>query len=187
MEKFAILGSTRKDKNENVMTEVFFMRKRSWIIIVVAIVAVAVIVCGVLISKKHDSLEAAFAERISSGIVQGEDLPSDIQYKNKVLEQTSFKMMGVNSSNKIMTVSISYPDCIEIADGYTGDENNMEDYYQYAISVLDGEKIPSLTEEIDVSYQEDEEGAIIFEDSEALTNALTGGTYSVLVGMMEED
>ncbi len=164
------------------------MRKRSlWIIVVIAIVAAAAVVCGVLLSKKHDNLEAAFAEKINSGIVQGEDLPSDIQYMNKVLEHTSFEMMDVSSSNKKMTVSISYPNCIEIADGYTGDENNAEDYYQYAISVLDGEQMPSLTEEIEVGYQEDEDGVISFEDSEALTNALTGGTYSFLVSMMEEN
>ena len=30
-------------------------------------------------------------------------------------------------------------------------------------------------------------GEIIFEESEALTNALTGGTYSFLVSMMEEN
>ena len=187
MDEFGILGSTRRDKNETIMTEVFFMRKRSLGIIVVAIVAVAAVVCGVLLSKKHDHLEAAFAEKINSGIVQGEDLPSDIQYMNKVLEHTSFEMMDVSSSNKTMTVSISYPNCIEIADGYTGDENNAEDYYQYAISVLDGEQMPSLTEEIEVGYQEDEDGVISFEDSEALTNALTGGTYSFLVSMMEEN
>ena len=165
------------------------MRKRSLgiivVIAIVAVVAVVAVVCGVLLSKKHDNLEAAFAEKINSGIVQGEDLPSDIQYMNKVLEHTSFEMMDVSSSNKKMTVSISYPNCIEIADGYTGDENNAEDYYQYAISVLDGEQMPSLTEEIEVGYQEDEDGVISFEDSEALTNALTGGTYSFLVGMME--
>ena len=114
-------------------------------------------------------------------------MPSDIQYMNKVLEHTSFEMMDVSSSNKTITVSISYPNCIEIADGYTGDENSAEDYYQYAISVLDGEQMPSLTEEIEVGYQEDEDGEIIFEDSEALTNALTGGTYSFLVSMMEEN
>lgn len=47
--------------------------------------------------------------------------------------------------------------------------------------------MPSLTEEIEVGYQEDEDGVISFEDSEALTNALTGGTYSFLVSMMEEN
>ena len=48
------------------------MRKRSlWIIVVIAIVAAAAVVCGVLLSKKHDNLEAAFAEKINSGIVQG--------------------------------------------------------------------------------------------------------------------
>ena len=53
------------------MTEVFFMRKRSlWIIVVIAIVAAAAVVCGVLLSKKHDNLEAAFAEKINSGIVR---------------------------------------------------------------------------------------------------------------------
>ena len=47
--------------------------------------------------------------------------------------------------------------------------------------------MPSLTEEIEVGYQKDEDGVISFEDSEALTNALTGGTYSFLVSMMEEN
>lgn len=165
------------------------MKKKGLVITIVVVLAVAAIVAtvyGVLLSKKQTDLETAFAEKITHEIVQGEDLPSDAQYMNKVLEHTSFEMLSVNSRDQMITVSISYPNCIEIADGYTGNNDSAQEFYEYAISVLDGDQRPSLTEEIEVSYQEEDDGTITFEDSEALTNALTGGTYSLLVQMMED-
>lgn len=193
--KVAIFAEALKKEGEiqytrvNTVEEVFYMRKKGVVITVVVILAVAAVVAvvyGVLTSKKQDDLKNAFAEKITQDIVQGEDLPNDIQYENKVLEHTSFEMLSVNANEHTITVSITYPDCLKIADGYTGSADSTQEFYEYAISVLDGDQRPSLTEEIEVSYQEEDDGTITFEDSEALTNALTGGTYSLLVQMMED-
>ena len=149
-------------------------------VVIVVIVALFLILrsCDNQNSETGDTVAQLLNEAIVQEIYEGEDLPLSFQYVNAIVSSTKYEIISATEQSTAI-VKFEYIDALKLADNYTGNEENPDDFYQYCIQTIKDGSAPKLIREFEVELEYNEaDGTYNLVDSIELADALTGGMAS---------
>lgn len=182
------------DERRDVQKSVRRRRKRrsiksALIIIVVVLALLAVIIISIKQIGSSNNMtkiaEQQISEMIEERRVDGDKLPSEVEYRNIVYDNISYTVK--EATQESAEIQFEYPDCIEIGKGYIGAEDNPTEYYDYVINEIKTGNYARKTESIVIKYVITEDNSLEITNKEDLLGPLTGGTYQLIKQMMGDE
>lgn len=166
------------------------------LIVSVLLVAVVLYACFQKISNSpkgepnySNTLESAILDKLQADVVPGDELPLSIRYSNAVYTSISATILSQDDKTGEATVKFKYIDVLALADGYKGNPDDIDEFYECCLQMISSGNGKTITETAKVSYTvliEDNVKFYVVEEIEDLANILSGGTLSVLKDMLQE-
>lgn len=135
-----------------------------------------------------NTLTAAILDELQTDVIPGDDLPLSISYSNAVYKNISADILSQDDKTGQATVEFEYIDVLSLADGYKGDLENIDSFYEHCLETISSGDAATLTETVAVSYTvliTDNEMTYVVEEIENKANILSGGALSVLKDLMK--
>ena len=167
------------------------MQNKKIMLIFFLVLSITIIILGIVMGTRYfdelneeQNIDNAIAEKIKNEEIQGDMLPSSIQYSNAVIKAVEYKIISCNKKDKTAVVSFTYINAIKLAEQYQKPINceaDIDDFYMFCVNSIESRTAPFVTKEIEIRYSlEDQNGQTIcaIQNSAELADVLTGGTFS---------
>lgn len=129
------------------------------------------------------SVENAISSRINSEIVNGEDIPLYIKYRNAIFQNINFKVIQADKHTMSATVVFSYVDVPQLIDSYAINAPDAETFYQRCINAINNNQASRSEETIVLQFSGSVSNAVLIEDDDFL-NVLSGGSMKEIQTLM---
>ena len=142
---------------------------------------------SITLPEQVNTLEDAILEELQTDVVPGDDLPLSINYSNAIYKSISATIISQDDKTGQATVKFKYIDVLSLADGYKGDIENIDSFYEHCLQAISSGAAATLTETVTVSYTvliTDNVMTYVVEEIENEANILSGGALSVLKDLM---